>query len=485
MITPIPFGEWLPDTPNYLSPGCVVAENCKPAPGGYGPFLGPNSTGEDAAGVCKGAKLLFRSTGAPVVVGGTDTSLFVIVGGVTTEVTGLSSMGDNYWTFVQFNQFVVAIGAANAPRYLTALDSDTTFGTLGGSPPTAATGGRVGNYLMLGNVTGNPFQVSWSAENDITNWTPSVTTGAGSAELQHEYGKITGFGGDRFPVLFQEYAVTRVTPNVPTVFRFDTIEEARGCIAPGSIVTVGFMTYFLAHDGFCVTDGNTVQRIGQNKVDDWFFANASDADKFRTHGAIDWENQCVVWAFYPALQSAFARLLIYSWEQNRWSTATLTVHRLVESSIGETTIEELDALYGDLDSVPVSLDSALFAARGRVLSAFIGNGSDTLLHTLNGTALQADFETAEHQPQPGSRTFIYEVHPLVENLSVNSQARVITRNPKGGPEIYGTFGTVNDGGFCPVRADGRYVRVGLRIPAGAIWSKAQGVSVRHRVSGRR
>lgn len=491
MRAELPLGAWTPDLPNFKSPGCVVANNCLPAPGGYAPFPSPVSTGEALSGVCKGAKLLFRSTGTAVVVGGTDDALFHISGGTVTETTGYSSVGDSEWTLVQFNQQVFAIdGSQNNPlQYLTALDSDTSWSERTGPSMNFATGARIGDHLVLGNGATNPYRLEWSAANDTSDWTASLTTGAGNAELQYEYGKIVGFGGDRFPVVFQEYGISRVTPNTPTIFSIDTIEEARGCIAPGSIVTVGFFTFFLAHDGFCVTDGNSVQKIGENQIDDWFFDNASDADKFRTHGAVDWENQCVVWAYYPSSQPDFERQVVYCWDEKRWSTASVAVDRLVETAVGDVSLEDLDTLYpSGLESIPVSLDSNEFVARGRLLAAFTRPSRSAVastLHTFNGAPLEATFETAEYQPQPGQRVFVRGVYPLVENAGEDTEARVITRNPKGGVENFGTYSAVNNAGFCPVRADGRYVRVGLRIPEGANWRAMQGCQVDYRVSGAR
>lgn len=481
---PIAFGPWRPDAPNYENQGCVTAENVKPATGGYGPFHGAVPTGDSTDGTCKGAKLLFRSDGTAVVVGGVDDELFHMTGGTVNTDTGLTSVGDNQWVFVQFNQYVIAISATNAPQYLTALDSDTSFSALPGSPPTCATGGRVGNYLMLGNTSTNPYQISWCDENDVTDWSSGTS---GSAELQHEYGEITAFGGDRFPVVFQQYGVSRITAvGPPTIFRIETIEEARGCIAPGSVVTVGFMTYFLAHDGFCVTDGNTVRRIGEHKVDKWFFDQASDADKFRTHGAVDWENQCVVWAYYPLTADGFTKLLIYSWEQDEWSSATMTVDRLVENSVGAVSIEQIDAIYGNLDAIPVSLDSPEFVARGRVLGAFIQDGSgDTELNTLNGDALEATLETKEVQSAPGRYSSVTGIYPIVENQTVNTQCYVVTRGAKGGPETQSMSGVINDAGWCPVRASGLYNRFGMTIPEGAFWRAAQGVQPVYRTAGRR
>jgi hypothetical protein len=132
------------------------------------------------------------------------------------------------------------------------------------------------------------------------------------------------------------------------------------------------------------------------------------------------------------------------------------------------------------------MDSIFWLWQTRLLSAFIQNGSaNSELNTLNGAALAATFETSEQQPKPGSRVSVNAVYPIVENSSENSTGYVVTRALKGSTETTSTATAINSSGFCPVRAEGRFMRGGLTIPAAATWDHAQGVQLDFRVSGRR
>lgn len=487
----IQFGEWLPDQPDYKNPGCIVANNVFPSSGGYGPFPGATAQADEIDEKVQGAAHFFRTDGTSIIVGGTSTKLFVLVGGTLTATTGYTAIGaDSTWQFAQFNKLVIACAPNNAPQYLTDIDSDTGWSALSGSPPTAEAVGRVGYHLMFGNIASNPSRIQWSAENNPTAaWVTDRTVQSGLAELQPEYGEITGITGDRYPMIFQERAISRIDPvGPPNVFEPNTIEEARGCIAPGSIVTVGFLTYFLAHDGFWVTDGSQVQPIGTRRVNKWFFDTVSEADRFRTHGAVSWENQSVVWAFYPRTNTTgFYRQIIYSWAENRWSTASLSLDRLVDNKIGATTLEDLDALFpGGLETVTPSLDDPSWGSKTRVLSAFIQDGSgNSELHILNGANLEATFETGDFQPASGRRAAVNGIYPLVENEDQNTEAALITREYKGGTETTGAQTAINSAGFCPVRGDGRFIRAKMMVPASATWANAQGVQAEFRVSGKR
>jgi hypothetical protein len=490
-IAELPFGEWLPDAPDYKNPGCIVADNCFPSTGGYSSFPGFNDQGDTINEAVRGAQQFFRSDGTSVIVGGTSTKLFVVVGGTLTETTGYTAIGaDAYWDFARFNDLIIAVAPNNAPQYLTDIDSDTGWSALPGSPPTMETIGRVGNFLMLGNASANKSRVQWSAENDPTaSWVTDRTAQSGLAELQPEYGKITAIAGDRYPLVFQERGISRIDPvGPPTVFNIQTIEEARGCIAPGSAVTVGFLTYFLAHDGFWATDGASVQPVGTRRVNKWFFDNVSEGDRFRTHGAVVWEKQSIIWTFYPVYNATgFLRQIIYSWAENRWSTASVNMHYLVDNKVDATTLEDLDALFptGIEDVTPV-MDSTFWLAKSRVLSAFRENASgNSELSYLNGDTLEATFETADHQPKPGYRVSVNAIYPVVENDDENTEAALITRTLKGSTPVTSAQTAINAAGFCPVRGDGRFARAKMVIPAAAVWDKAQGVQLEFRASGKR
>ena len=289
-------------------------------------------------------------------------------------------------------------------------------------------------------------------------------------------------------MVFQQRAVSRVDfVGPPRVFQITPIEEARGCIAPQSIITVGFMTYFLAHDGFWATDGNQTFPIGTNKVNRWFFENVSETDRFRTQGAIIWEKECIVWSFYPASNATgFNQQIIYSWAQDKWSTADLSVDWIVDNKVGATTLEDLDALFATLEDVTPSMDSSFWGARSRALSAFIQDGAgNTEINLLNGAAREASFETADTEPKPGYRVAVKRIYPMVENADINTTAALITRSFKGASAMSTAFTPINAAGFCPVNGSGRFVRTKTIIPASASWDKAQGVLAAFRVTGLR
>ncbi len=478
------FGEWLPDVPDFQNPGCVLAQNVIPIPGGYGPQPDLLATGQTTSGACMGARLLFQADGTDVIVGGTLNRLFINVNGTTTATAGMTALAaSDAWDFAQYNDFVIATSINNDPQYLTDIDTDTGWSTLPGSPPRAKHCARVEDFLMLGNLDGLTNRIQWSAFNSPAgSWTPARLTQAGYADMPRHLGAVQRIVGGRYPMVMQERGISRLEYiGPPSVWRATEIEQARGVLAPFSVVTVGFVTYYLAQDGFWSTDGNSFQPIGAQRVDEWFFDEASSANIREVHGTIDFQNKCVVWAFKTS--ELFNRLLRYSWSENRWSTSNVSVARLVEASTDGLTLEQLGALYATLEDVPVSLDDPRWLGRNRVLAAYVDGASTTELYTAVGAVLQADIEGPDFQPIPGRRSLVSSARMLGGGSGTWLIASIAKQNDR--TNVKSTYRAAGAAGSVPLRGEGMIMRIACRAPAGAVWESAQGVQLNMRPSGKR
>ena len=487
--TTIPFGEFLPDQPDFQNPGLTKAQNVIPTPGGYGPFQGPSATGSTVTGSVAGAAMYFDSDGAAVYVGGTGSALFVRQGG-TVSTTAVSALGANeFWRFARFNNFIVAVSPSHAPRYLTDLATDTTWGALGGSPPTARVVGVVGKFLVLGDIGSTRSRAQWSAYNDPTaTWAYNKRKQSGLFDFPGAGGNVTAITDADAPILFQERAMWRF-PDVggPATFRRDPLSEAIGCIAPGSVVTRGRLRYFLSQEGFHASDGAGVQDISRQRVFDWFLAEAEPTLIDQTHGAWDVENRCIRWAFKSRFGTGdvFDRQIVYSYSEERWSTAETSVRYLTRAQQDAVTFADIEANAATIDEITnyATWDDPALRAQGNVLGAWTASGSNSALSVYTGDALEADLETGEFQPRPGSRVFVSGLRPELEGAA--NAAIAVRSNTAGSAVDYGTYTSQGADGFCPMRKDGMYARAAVKIPAASNWAKASGVTARFRVSGRR
>ena len=479
----IPFGEWLPAQPTFKNPGCEVADNVIPVPGGYGPFPGLVASGDTISDDVRGSQQFFDNAGNSLILGGTDDSLFIRRTTVS-ETSGLTSIGENEaWDFCRFNDFAIATANANAPQYLTDIDSDNTWSALPGSPPLAKRCARVGDFVMFGSVDSIPNRIQWSAfNNPAGDWTPSRLTQAGFADLASDRGEVQRIVGGRYALVFQERAISRLSyVGPPRVWQRDDVTTDRGTIAPFSVVQVGYLTFYLSQDGFRVTNGSADQPIGTNRVNRWFFETANQADLRDVQGAIDWQNEAIVWAFNQSASDGYDRLLIYSWAQDRWSSATVSTGWIVASAIDGLSIDDLDAIYGDLDSIPLSIDSDEFKAKDRRLAAFVNSDTTASYETFTGNPLVAQWETGSFQPAPSQRVFVSEVTPLIDPDSWDMTVTLISTDNLNADTTFGPS-AVGRAGFASVRAEGQKMAVRVSKPSGA-WSDAQGVQVRYEPAG--
>lgn len=483
------FGQWLPDQPDYQNPGLIECLNTYPTGNGYGPFSGLGPAQADIGARCLGAKRLERSDGTLVIVAGSASDLYVIVSG-TANASSLSlslSADTDRWAFEQYGPYVFASTKNGDLYYLTDIDSDVAFSALSATSPKPNYLARIGDFLFTGDMedidaSDQPYRIRWSQFNNPTgDWTTSIKTQASFVDMPSQYGPVTGLSGGQVGLIFQKFGISRIQyVGGAVAFRKEVIDEERGCPAPNSIVRVGDLTYFLGHDGFCRCNGSQVEVISNRRVWDWFQDSANMGRLEGVQGAIDWPKRCVLWAYYGSDTTTPTGILIYSWEQDRWSHADISVDWLVESTQGGTTLEQLAVTYTDLDAMTISLDSPEFQSKGRIMSAF-DSGE---LKNFTGATLAAVWETGDFQLSPRIRSYVTEVTPLVEAGGFNTQIAVGTKNRAGEAGSYTQYVTQGPHGFCAFNEDGRYFSVKMRRPSGTTWDKCTGVQIEARPSGR-
>ncbi|MEL6361723.1 MAG: hypothetical protein AAFR21_11615 [Pseudomonadota bacterium] len=480
-VATIPLGEWLPSAPTFENPGCEVADNCIPTTRGYGPIRSLDDTGDNTTEQVYGAQQFYDSNQDSVIVAGSDTRLIKRTSSALTETTGLSSIGTGEaWDFAQFNNFLFATANGNSPQYLANINTDTTFASVPGSPPSAKRCAKVGEFLVLGNISGAPNRIQWSSYNNPAgSWAVDRLTQSGFADLDTAGGAVQRIIGGRYALIFLERAILRmVYVGPPSVWSLPEVTTDRGTTAPFSVVNVGFLTYFLAQDGFYVTNGSQVEPIGTQRVNSWFFENVNQAFISEVHGAVDWQNECIFWVF-RSTGDGYDRALIYSWAQQRWSSGTFQTGWLVGANKDAVDIDSLDAIYGNIDAIPYSLDDPRFLAGERRLAMF---DVDRNYQTFSGTPLEATWETGAFQPSPGQRVMASEARPIMEANSWDARMTLYMWDNMG---MFSASAERPTGfaGFSPIRGEGNRIGVRMRKPGGTDWSEAQSVQVRYQEAG--
>ena len=450
-----------------------------------------------------------------------------------TVIAGAYS-GTNRWQFLQFGNLAIASNGAEKVQYYD-VNSSSYFGDLSASAPVAKFVTAVRDFVVCANIGAgtSPARVQWSDINDATDW---VSGGASQSDFQElpDGGDITGITGGEFGIVFLEKAIVRMTYiGSPLFFQFDTISRNIGCIEGGSIAQYGGFVYFLSDDGFYRTNGQTVENIGAEKVDRFFFENANIGDIDTISSAVDPERNLVIWNYTTV--SGPRSLLIYNYETQKWCEADTDVDFLGTLATSGTTLDSIDTAYNvtagsfvatkqytirSVGTTDFTLIGAVANTVGVIFTATgVGSGTgvgidmaasgaalktlDTLTTTLDdrlfkggkflfGGVRDAKIITFTGSPATGSvisndleygyNSVVSVIRPSVGNGSADVQ--IASRRMLDDTITFGTSVSATQEGRCSVRSAGRYHRVNV-VPTGANWESVIGVDIDYAEQGNR
>lgn len=486
---------WTPDMPSFGSGATMTVRNVLPrTPESYGPFPSLSAYGSATLPLrCQGAISAMDPEGNISVFAGTATDLYEIVVG-STSFTNVSKSAaaynlaaDNYWDFALIKSRMIATNISD-PIQSFVVGTDSAFSDLSADAPMARYAVGIKQFLMVANTYDPiggfaPWRVWWAAINNPTSWpTPGS---AAAAAVQSDYNDIVGDGGwitglvgnlgTADGAIFFEHSVWRIVyTGPPGVFSFFPAEGVRGTSAPGSIVHLGSVAYYLGEDGFYVFDGTNSLPIGANKIDKTFFADLDPAQIGRVTGAVDAVNKMIYWAYAGSgnSQGNSNRVIVYNWVTQNWSIADVDSEVIVRTLTFGYSLDGLDATGYNLDTLPVSLDSRIWTGGAPILSAF--NTSHTMGY-FNGSNLAPIVDTEEIQPYNGQRMFIRNTRPLVDGGTPS--IAMGTRELLESTVNYTTAIPINTLGWAPQRTTGRYVRSRITLPAASTFNHIQGVQI--------
>jgi len=524
VIQTLEFAEWLPDLPEFTNPGSLVVKNVIPSAKGFLPVKSLSAVSDALESRCKGGIGVRSGDGTNYQIVGSEGLLYQYSNNAHTDVSGgtgnpVQWAGDtlqwggedvnwgglgysatsSFWAFAKFGEKIIATNGVDTPQILNL--GDPNFIDLPGSPPIGRFIGVVREFVVFAHTTEGgvtyPQRVNWSAINNEQSYTSNPATQSDFQDLfssaQSGGGRINGFLGGQFGLIFMERSIYRMTyAGPPVVFRFDELQPGLGCAARNSITRYGNLSWFLSQDGFYQLDnGEQFSAIGKNKVDRTFYEDLNTAYIDNVVGAYDVKNKMVMWA-YPSQESVDGqpdRILMYDHVNQRWSLIHEDVQWII-SGVGEaTTLEGLDAYATNLsgtasiDVITTSLDSDSFLGEAFQLWFYDGNSKRA---TRGGATLPATMQTGGAQIKLDQRAMITGVRPLIQsdNGAVTTQAQINYRNSIGSPlQETSKVGVNSQTGLAPFRMDARYHR--LTVHTEGDFDHAIGADVEYYVSGRK
>lgn len=180
-----------------------------------------------------------------------------------------------------------------------------------------------------------PYRVQWSAIGDPTSWPTPLTQAAlaaqsGYQDLQADLGQLMFIAGyPLYALIFQRFGITLASyVGGSVVFAFAPYEFTRGVVAHGAAVQVGALVYFLADDGFHVTDGSNVDPIGtapdnSSGIDSWFWSNVNQNALEAIRSGYDAQKRCIFFAIPTGTNTLPDTLLSYNPAARKWTRSAV------------------------------------------------------------------------------------------------------------------------------------------------------------------
>lgn len=484
----IPFGEWLPDQPDYQN-SANEARNVIPGARGYRSMSGISALSSAASAQILSVYPSIDGSGNIDLFAATDDALLQFNGATSAldDVTNSSATTgyNNTTSVVTFTQFGTKVIAAVGHGYeLQVWDttSSTEFADLDtGVAPNAKYVASVRDFVFAANLSTDQTKVQWCALDDPTDWTASATTQADSQVLP-DGGRINGLhGGERAVILCERAIYVGTYVGAPVIFQFDRVINDKGCAYPRASTQLYDIVYFLSPDGFEAFDGRSVRPIGHERVNNWFYENLNDSFTNNIVAAADPKNELITWAF-PSGDSpdgSCDTLLMYNYTLDRWSYAKVDTYGVFPLFTPGYTLEQVDNISSSLDALGISLDDP--SLRGGQLSFGAATTSNEI-GVFSGALLEGVVETGEWGDPAAS--LLSECYVYTDGNNPTISVRAASRYNTQDAATYGTASSINSDGFAPLRSNGRFHRIECTL-TGDQWRSVQGVDVTSQRRGKR
>lgn len=456
--------------PAYLPdqlPGKVLvrAENVFAAAEGYRPVKSIASITEPLAASFKGGGSFIASDGTAYLLAGTANGLERLVAGAWTDLLVAMTVTDR-WRFAQFGDYVVAVNGTDTKQVdlIAGTASDLT------DAPTGNGVAVVGDFVVITQADGNQLMVQWSAFNDHTAWTPAVDQAGFQPMLTG--GQVKGIAGGEYGVILQRFRLVRMerTGDPLAPFNFAEITPNFGCASSGSIAQAGRSVFFLSDRGFmALEDGTSLRPIGNEKFDATFRAAVAPEDYEKIYAAVDPKRSLVMWGM-PGVPGT---IWVYNWVLDRATTIKVPFSGFFAGYDASITLEQVAALYPDLDTMPYSLDDPRFQGGDPRLYVVT---SDNRLAAFSGPNMAASLKmgwVAPSDPMVSRVRSLWVISDVLEGLSVEIDAR----QQMGGGQGVVTSGNIQSSGRVPLRCKGKWLSPAFNFGAGAAWSYVQGFEI--------
>lgn len=335
------------------------------------------------AAQCRGAAVLTQLDGTRRIFGTTQTKIYELTGGAWTDRSAgggsYTGSAESRWSMCQFGNTSVLGNLVDA------MQSSATgaFAAIAGAPKARHVVSASNNFVIAfhtdeGTFGNSPDRWWCCAQNDQTNWTPSVATGATTGRI------VAGEGGFTAALPLGDYVVAYKSKGLflgsfvgsaSGTWQWPQVPGGEcGCVGPEAVCDIGNMHFIVGEDDFWLFDGTRPVSIGEG-IRNWFRANSSQQYRYRTRITFD-RQRGLVWINFasPTSIGACDRTLVYHIARKRFGRADFTGEAMLNYAAPGVTIDGLDAYSSSIDGLPaIGFDSQYWLSGGRAFAYFDAN----------------------------------------------------------------------------------------------------------------
>jgi len=165
------------------------------------------------------------------------------------------------------------------------------------------------------------------------------------------------------------------------------------------------------------------------------------------------------------------RIIIYNYVTKKWSLAEVNASTIFSQFVGAYTVELMDIISTNLEKINVALDTDFWSGGQMLLGAV---DSDYKAAIFAGSDNESEIETDEIEPNPGLRSNILGIRPIVNAAST---VTVKTRERLQDTATESSSTSTVTSGINPIRESGRYIRANVKVASGITFDHAQGIDL--------
>jgi hypothetical protein len=251
---------------------------------------------------------------------------------------GVSSAGGRSeattWSLDSFGEWLVATASHDDTVYLWSLNPSVPAAPLTGAPQARSVLVTPERFLVAIGSRGNPREVAWSGQENITDWNfASPTNAAGFIELETDGALIAGFQTrGQSLILSTTDAFTMRFVGFPFIHSFQRVGDSSGIVGTNAGTEFNGGAVWMGREAFFGFSGTSVQAL-QSEVSDHVFSdiNRDELALVSCHqkaafGEITWH--------YPSAGSMVNdRYVTWNYRENHWTIGTLGRSAMVDAGV--------------------------------------------------------------------------------------------------------------------------------------------------------